>query len=83
MRHFLLHVNINFYIPFQAMLSVPAGRTGGRGKPHDRHACDDSCSCHSGHDHTGDESGCHESGCQCHCQEVGHECRCRHEEEKR
>ena len=78
MRHFLLHINIHFYIPRRTVLSVPGRSIEGRGKPHDRHACDDSCSCHSGHGHTGDESGC-----QCHCQEAGHECRCRHEKEKR
>ena len=78
MRHFLLHININFYIPFQAMLPVPAGRTGESGKTHERHACKGSCACHSVHGYTGDESRCHESGGQ--CREAGHECQCRHEE---
>ena len=43
MRHFPLHVNINFYIPFRAMLPVPAGRTGESGKTHGRHACKGRC----------------------------------------
>lgn len=76
MRHFLLHININFYIPFRAMLPVPSGRTGESGKIHKRHACKGSCACRSGHGHTGDES-------RCQCRETGHECRCRHEKEKR
>ena len=83
MRHFLLHINIHFYIPRRTVLPVPGRGTEGRENPHDRHASSGSCSCHHGHGHTGDESGGHESGCQCHCQEAGHECRCRHEKEKR
>ena len=77
MRHFLLHINIHFYIPRRAVLPVPGRGTEGRENPHDRHASSGSCSCHSRHSHTDDESGC-----QCHCQETGHECRCRHEKEK-
>lgn len=76
MRHFLLHINIHFYIPRRTVLPVPGRGTEGRENPHDRHAS--SGSCHHGHGHTGDECGC-----QCHCQETGHECRCRHEKEKR
>ena len=78
MRHFLLHINIHFYIPRRAVLPVPGRRTAESEKPHAGHACSGSCSCHSRHSHTDDESGC-----QCHCQETGHECRCRHEKEKR
>lgn len=78
MRHFLLHINIHFYIPRRTVPPVPGRGTEGRENPHDRHASSGSCSCHHGHGHTGDESGC-----QCHCQETGHECRCRHEKEKR
>ncbi len=76
MRHFLLHINIHFYIPRRIVLPVPGRGTEGRENPHGRHACSGSCSCH-----IGDECGCHESGCQ--CQETGHECRRRHEKEKR
>lgn len=78
MRHFLLHINIHFYIPRRDVLPVPGRRTAEREKPHAGHACSGSCSCHSRHSHTGDESGC-----QCHCHEADHECRCRHEKEKR
>ena len=34
MRHFLLHINIHFYIPRRTVLPVPGRGTEGRENPH-------------------------------------------------